>query len=140
MSATTKISLREGSVIAKMYNELKDGKVHNFQTFIAKYKKAGVKKPRVTLFRLCRVMRQANGGKGTGYQIDSSKRTNSIQMVQTAKAEAARAAIKKALAGKAVSKPVTKKVTKSVPATTKAAAVKQVAVAVGASDDDLIEE
>jgi len=98
--STSKIAVpfREGSTIQQMYNELKDGKVHKYSTFRNKYVKKGVKKPRYMIFRLCRLLRSYK----TGFQINSSKRTDTIQLVHQSKAAAARAAIQKMVDAKGV--------------------------------------
>lgn len=119
--------LRDGSAILKMYNEIKDGKVHKLSVFRAKFNKAGISKPIGMAMRLCRILRKNQ----TGKMVELSKRSDTIQLVPF-----------RAAGTKSAVKPVTavakKKVATKKP--TKAKAVSQVAVAVGHSDEDLTEE
>jgi hypothetical protein len=145
-------AVREGSIVSKMFNDLKDGKVKKFDAFRAKYIKLGIKRPRQMVFRLDRILRMH-----TNLQINNSKKTNSIQIVKRDNAVAARAAVaklgwapatwdaakvstKKAVKKHTtkVSKPVSKKAT--VKATNKKANVKKVAVPAGVEDDDEVLE
>lgn len=99
-------ALREGSAIAKMFNEIKDGKVHNLQVIRAKFIKAGVKKPIQLAWRLCRILR-ANR---TGYMVELSKRSWTIQLVPfVAKGAVAKTKPVVKSATKKVVKPVAKK-------------------------------
>lgn len=137
------VMFRDGSIISQMFNDLKDQKVHKLSTFRAKYVKLGVKSPRFMLFRLCRVLRTNNQ---TNLQINSSKRTDTVQMVSRDKAEAAREAVKKLakkgiVLHKATTKKPTAKATKKVVKAVKKSkhSTKPVAVPAGFNDDDVLE-
>lgn len=139
--------LREGSTIHSMYTSLKDGKLQKFSTFRSKYRKAGVKRPKGMLFRLCRLLRRY-----TDMQINFSGRRDYVQMVKRDKAEAARITADKSHqlvkavvtkskpVVKAKSKPVTKK--KVVSHTTKKEkkpSTKKAVAAGHVDDDDVLE-
>lgn len=135
------IVLREGSYAQKLFNSVKDGKVQKYTVVKAKLIRMGVSKP----YALCIYLRAMLVRTGAGKCLVFSKRTNTIQLVDTSKVPAkktkvvAKTAKKKVVAKKKTVKPVAKKVLakKSKSAATKAK--NSVLVALG-PDEELIEE